>query len=440
MTVITRFAPSPTGYLHVGNVRTALINWLFARANGGKFILRIDDTDLERSKQEYTDGIFRDLEWLGLHWDEVHYQSKRTELHEHVKNQLIDAGRLYPCFETTEELEIKKKTALARNMPPIYDRAALKLDKARIAELMTQTSPHYRFLMHEGPIDWHDNIKGNVHFEGRNIGDPVLIRANGTMTYMIASIADDVDLKITDIIRGEDHITNSAVQIQMFEALKANPPNLSHLALLQAKDGEISKRIGGFDIATLASNDIHPMSINSFLAKIGTSQPTEFRRSLKELVDEFSLSNFNKAPTTYHLVELERINEKLTHNLSYQEAKDYLDDKIDEEFWSQVQPNLKSIKDADMWWKICRTPLEPSSPDLDFTTQAAELLPAGEFDETTWNLWTKKLIEATGRKGKDLFTPLRLALTGQEQGPELRNLLPMIGRNKVLQRLRGLVA
>ncbi len=436
MSTITRFAPSPTGYLHVGNIRTALINWLFARAKGGKFILRIDDTDRERSKQEYIDGILRDMEWLGLHWDEIYYQSKRTDLHESAKNKLIESGRLYPCFESTEELEVKKKVALSRNLPPIYDRSALKLTTEERQMLAAKTNPHYRFLMNESSIDWDDAIKGDMHFDPKNIGDPVLIRADGTMTYMIASVADDIDLRITDIIRGEDHITNSAVHIQMFAALGALPPRFGHLALLKAKDGEISKRLGGFDIASLRDAGIHPMAINSFLAKIGTSAPVEFRHNLDELVAELSLASFSKAPTTYNIVELERINTKLTRDLGYMEAKQYMSDAIPEEFWYRVRPNLELARDAQDWWNICSDEFSPKIVDAEFVAKAASLLPdADNWDENTWNIWVDKIKTETGRSGKELFRPIRLALTGEEHGPELKNLLPILGRDKVLKRL-----
>lgn len=437
MSIVTRFAPSPTGYLHVGNIRTALINWLFARASGGKFILRIDDTDKERSKQIYTDAIFRDLEWLGLNWDEVYYQSERMDLYESAKNKLIECARLYPCFETSEELIVKKKTQLARNLPPIYDRAALKLDKSKIEGLQSTHPAHWRFFINHDRIEWDDGIKQVTTFEGKNISDPVLIRTDGSMTYMIASVVDDIDLKITDIIRGEDHITNSAIQIQLFEALKSQSPKLSHLALLAAKDAEISKRIGGFDIATLRESGIHPMTINSFLMKIGTSEPIEPRYALKQLVTELNLKNFNKSPTNYHLNELQRLNEKVIHNLDYSDIKNFVDIDFDETFWLKVRPNLRSINDVKIWWAICCEILKPIITDLDFTVKAAELLPEGEFRENTWDIWIAKIVEETSRKGRNLYGPLRLALTGLEEGPELRNMLMILKRDVAIKRLKG---
>jgi glutamyl-tRNA synthetase len=437
--VITRFAPSPTGLLHVGNVRTALINWLFARASGGKFILRIDDTDMQRSKREYADAILRDLEWLGLYWDEIHYQSERTEIHLATQKRLIESGRLYPCFETQEELEIKKKIALSRNLPPIYDRSALKFSASELAELCSKTVPHYRFLMLHEKISWHDGIKGDIEFDGGNISDPVFVRADGSMTYMIATVADDIALGITDIIRGEDHITNSAVHLQMFEALGAQRPSLAHLALLRSAEGEISKRLGGFDIASLRESGMHPMAINSFLAKIGGSDSVEVRGSLQELVGEFSISKFSKSPTTYNLSELERLNERLIHSLSFREARPYLSDVISEEFWHKVRPNLKTCREAQDWWNICMQELDVAATlDLEFTRQAADLLPEGEINQQTWDAWIAQIKQATDRSGKNLFMPLRVALTGQQYGPELRDLLPILGRSKILGRLRGL--
>jgi glutamyl-tRNA synthetase len=415
------------------------VNWLFARAHGGKFILRIDDTDTQRSKQEYTDAIMRDLEWLGITWDAVYYQSQRLDLHISKQQRLVADARLYPCFETQEELEIKKKIALSRNLPPIYDRTSLKLSEQEIAVLQQSRAPHYRFLMLHEKIEWHDGIKGDLAFEGSNIGDPVFVRADGTMTYMIATVADDVDLGITNIIRGEDHITNSAVHLQMFDALGSKRPNMAHLALLRSADGGISKRLGGFDIASLRESGIHPMAINSFLAKIGGSDSVEVRKSLDDLISEFALSKFSKSPTTYSLVELERLNTKLTHSMSFAEAHHFLPKEVDEEFWHKVRANLNSCHDAIDWWKICMEPLSMAySDDLDFTKQAADLLPIGEITTDTWDIWIEAIKGATDRSGKALFMPLRMALTGQAHGPELRDLLPALGREKIVGRLYGL--
>lgn len=436
--VITRFAPSPTGLLHVGNARTALINWLFAKANGGKFILRIDDTDKERSRPEFEDAIKRDLEWLGLEWDEIYHQSKRLELYEDAKNQMIKNGRLYPCYETQEELEIKKKIALNRNLPPQYDRAALKLPAEEKAKFEARgVLPHYRFLLSEQPIGWEDGVRGTIHFDPKNIGDPVLVRGDGTMTYMIASVVDDIDFKITNIIRGEDHITNSAIHIQMFEALQAQPPNFAHLSLIKHSEGKISKRVGGFDIASLREMGIQPIALNSFLTKMGSSDPIEYRKSLSELIQEFSLKKFSKAPATYDLLDLERLNKKLIHNLTFSEAKASLPPQVDEQFWDTVKVNLNTIEEIQQWWTICNEKITPIIQDIEFTKEAAKYLPEGQWDDTTWDDWIKALKQATGRTGADLFMPLRKALTGMEHGPELKKLLPILGREKTVSRLKG---
>lgn len=435
MSIVTRFAPSPTGYLHVGNIRTCLINWLYTRANHGKFILRIDDTDRERSKPEYIDAIKEDLEWLGLYWDEIFFQSDRLDLYEDAKNKYIESKRLYPCFESPEELEVKKKTLLSRNLPPIYDRAALKISDEEKSAL---DNPHYRFFIDDNPIEWNDGIRGHMHFEAKNISDPILVRTNGLMTYAIASVVDDIDFGITNIIRGEDHLSNSAVHIQMFEALGSKAPEFAHLSSLKTKDGKISKRLGGFDIRSLREAGVHPMALLSFLAKLGSSDPVEYRLSIDEVISEFSLKKFGKAPANYDFTELERVNAKLIHHLPYDKAKQYfINNDINEVFWESVKLNLTSIKEVNTWWQICKEPLRPKIDDIDFTREISAMLPEGEWDESTWNEWVSTIKSKTGKKGKELFMPIRLALTGMDKGPELKTLLPILGRDKVIARLNG---
>lgn len=439
--IITRFAPSPTGYLHVGNVRTALVNYLFTKANGGKFILRIDDTDRERSKDEYVEGIKQDLTWLGLEWDEIFYQSKRMEKYEAAKEKMIASGRLYPCYESHEELEVKKKTLLSRNLPPIYDRSALKLTEAEKKKFEEQgIKPHWRFKLEGDVIEWEDGVRGRIHFETKHISDPVVIRADGTMTYMIATVVDDIDLKISQIIRGEDHISNSAVHIQMFEALGATPPHFAHLSLLKSKEGEMSKRVGGFDIRALRESGIHPMAILSMLAKMGTSDPIEFKEDLQTLVKEFALSKFGKATANYDLAEVERVNSKLLHHISFAQIKPYLTEEIDESFWLLARGNLKNINEIADWWKICRKELAPIIEDKELLELSATLLPTGNWDQETWNTWINAVKEKSGKGGKALFMPIRLALTGMDNGPELKYLLPHIGYEKAKKRLTGQVA
>lgn len=434
MTIITRFAPSPTGMLHIGNARTAIVNWLYARKYGGKFILRIDDTDTGRSKKEYEDAIISDLKWLGITWDETFSQSSRMEKYEDVKRHLIDIGRLYECYETPEELEVKRKLQLSAHMPPIYDRAALRLTQDQKEKLKAQgRKPHYRFLMSDSSIEWNDMVKGPMRYESAHIGDPILVREDGSMTYMICSCVDDVDYKISHIIRGEDHLTNTAIQIQILEALGAQLPYFGHLSLVNQREGKISKRIGGFEIDSLRENGVEAMTINSFFSTIGTSDPVKLFGNMKELTAHFDITKFSKSPTTYLPEELDRLNHKLIMELSYSDVKERLNG-ISEDFWLAVRANIKSVEDAKEWWDICNGSPERSNLDEDYLKTAAMLLPEGEITENTWQEWTKKISSETGRAGKDLFMPLRLALTGMESGPELKALLPIMGRGKVLER------
>lgn len=440
MSVVTRFAPSPTGLLHVGNVRTALIAWLFARSNGGKFILRIDDTDQSRSEDQYVDGIQKDLRWLGLDWDEMFFQSSRIELYEEAKQRLIADGRLYPCYETPEELSIKKKTLLSRNLPPIYDRAALKLTSQQHSSFEEQgIKAHWRFLLDDADINWEDGIRGKMHFIAANLSDPVLFRADGTMTYNLASVVDDIKLGITHIIRGEDHLSNSATHIQLFKALGAPSPQFIHTSLLSSKDKEISKRLGGFDIESLRNIGMEPMAINSFLAKLGSSDSVEYRLNLNELIKEFDLKKFSKAPANYDQADLERLNTKLLHHLDYSAVVHRLRaeklDYITEEFWEMARGNINTLGDIAAWWKIYNGEFEIKLIDQEFTNQISVLLPPEPWDGKTWDNWIASIKQATARSGSPLFMPIRLAITGQETGPELRALLPILGRQKVLARL-----
>lgn len=446
MPVITRFAPSPTGLLHVGNARTALINWLYTRSHNqdGKVILRIDDTDVERSKKEYELKIIEDLKWLGLDWDEKFNQSDRFDRYEEAKHHLIKTGRLYPCYETVEELALKRKIQLSNNMPPIYDRASLKLTDKQKAELEASgIKPHWRFLMKEGTINWNDKIRGEMSFNAANLSDPIIERADGTKTYTLCSVVDDIDYSITNIIRGEDHIANSATHIQIFEALDApHIPTFAHLSLLTAKGAEISKRIGGFDIESLKAHGIEPMAINSMLAKMGTSDPIEYRMHIQELINEFSFKKFGKASVTYDIDDLKRLNSKIVRNLDYDDVKDRLNAKgmgdITKNFWDVVKRNINTVDEIQEWWIICNMKVEPKIINLEFTTMSASLLPKGvEWDENTWNNWLTEVKKHTDLKNKELFSPIRLALTGLEHGPELKFLLPLIGYDKAFARLTG---
>lgn len=444
MKVKTRFAPSPTGNLHVGNVRTALINYILALKMGGDFILRIDDTDLVRSKKEYEDSIVKDLKWLGFNWNEIYHQSKRLDKYEIVKNNLINAGRLYECFETQEELEIKRRFLLSSGKPPIYDRSALKLTKEQKKDYINiGRKPHYRFKLNEGDIEWIDLIKGRVHFNSSNLSDPILIREDGSMTYMLCSTVDDSEMGITHIIRGEDHVSNTAIQVQLFEAIGSYPPEFGHLSLVKSKDSKISKRDGGYEISSLREDKfIDEMAVNSFFSNLGTSNQIIAYKSLQELVDNFDIANFSKSPTTYLENDLEILNHKLLIQLEFNDVKDKLSkiglNKIDANFWNAIRPNLKTIMDAKYWWDICHNYSIASinTEDKDFLISACELLPEGILNEGSWKIWTALLKQKTGRSGKNLFMPLRQVITGMTHGPELNNLLPLIGRDEIINRIK----
>lgn len=442
MIVRTRFAPSPTGMLHIGNARTAIINWLYAKKYGGEFILRIDDTDLARSKEEFAQAIMEDLKWLGLNWDGTFRQSEKIARYEEVKKQLIASGRLYPCYETPEELEMKRGLQLKSGHPPIYDRAALKLTEEQKQKYNEQgRAPHYRFLVNHNKIMWHDMVKGDIQYDGANLSDPIIIREDGSMTYMLCSTIDDVDSAITHIIRGEDHISNTAIQMQIFEALEATAPIVGHLSLVKSKEDKISKRVGGFEIASLRTQaKLEPMAINSFLSLIGTSEQVVPCKNMEMLLAKFSISHFSKSSTTYMPEELERLNHKLIINLEYSEVKEELDvlglTALQEQFWYAVRPNLHTIADIQLWWRVCHEHVvNIRDEDREYLRSAADLLPIGEINDSTWNNWTKIISAETGKRGKELFLPLRLAITGLTEGPELSTLLPLIGREEILHRL-----
>ncbi|HEU5048014.1 MAG TPA: glutamate--tRNA ligase [Rickettsiales bacterium] len=435
MTVFVRFAPSPTGYLHAGNIRTALVNYLFARAAGGRFMLRLDDTDTERSKAEYEAAIEEDLRWLGMQWDDFKKQSDRFTSYEQAKQKLIASGRLYPCYETAAELDMQRKLQAGRGQPPIYNRAALQLTPEQKAKYEAEGhKPHYRFLLEDKPIVWNDLVRGEVRFQGAHVSDPVLIREDGVPLYTLASVVDDGEMGITHILRGEDHVSNTAVQFQIFEALGFTPPQFGHLALLKTKEGELSKRVGGNDIRGLREAGIEPMTINSLLAKLGTSDPVEPFTDMKELIESFDIKKFGRAAANYDPQELERLNEKLLHKLPFSSVKERLS-FADEPFWLSIRANLKTLAEAKSWWDIIHGEVNAPVVDASYLQDALALLPPEPWDETAWGTWTKAISAKTGRKGKELFLPLRLALTGVEHGPEMKQLLPLIGYNKVAQRL-----
>ncbi|WP_064429040.1 glutamate--tRNA ligase [Rickettsia sp. Tenjiku01] len=441
--VITRFAPSPTGMLHVGNIRAALLNWLYAKKHNGQFILRFDDTDLERSKQEYKDAIEEDLKFLKINWDQTFNQLSRLSRYDAIKNLLLDKKRLYACYETPEELELKRKFQLSKGLPPIYDRASLNLTEEQAKKYIEQgRKPHYRFLVNHEPISWHDMIKGEVKYDGKALSDPIVIRADGSMTYMLCSVIDDIDYDITHIIRGEDHVNNTAIQIQMFDALNTTPPTFGHLSLIINKDEKISKRVGGFEIATLRKEiGIEAMAIASFFSLLGSSAQILPYKSMEKLANQFEISSFSKSPTIYQPEDLERLNHKLLISLDFDTVKERLKEidaeYIDENFWLSVSPNLQKLRDVKDWWKIChQTPnVENLNLDKEYLKQAAALLPKGEITKDSWSIWTKEITNITGRKGKELFLPLRLALTARKSGPEIASVLPLIDREEIIKRL-----
>jgi len=443
MTVTVRFAPSPTGRLHVGNARVALINWLFARKQGGLFILRIDDTDLERSTKEFEAAIETDLRWLGLAWDRKENQSARMQRYDEAAERLKASGRLYPCYETPEELEYKRKRQLAKGQPPVYDRAALRLTDAERAALEAEgRRPHWRFKLKEAEdVRWDDLVRGPCHYHAAHLSDPVLIRADGTALYTLPSVVDDAEMGVTHVIRGEDHVTNTAAQIQLFQALGAKPPEFAHLSLLTGADGEgLSKRLGSFSLGELRSSGIEAMALDSLLARLGSSDAIGTAPDLAHLVQSFDIGHFSRATPKFDPVELTHLNAKLLHEMPFALAHPRLQAlgiDADEEFWLAVRGNLTLLSGAADWWKICRAAVEPVIEDAGFAAQAAEMLPAEPWSIDTWKSWTQTVQAASGRKGRDLYHPLRLALTGRGDGPELKVLLPLIGRERALARLHG---
>lgn len=448
MTVAVRFAPSPTGRLHVGNLRLALVNWLFARRHGGDFLLRMDDTDAERSTEEFAKGIEADLAWMGLTWDRFARQSDRLARYEEVADQLRAAGRLYPCYETPEELSLKRASLVSQGRPPIYDRAALRLTDADKARLESQgRKPHWRFKLEHEPVEWTDGVRGAQRFHGRDLTDPVLIREDGYPLYTLSSVVDDADLGITDVIRGEDHVTNTAVQTQIFVAIGAAVPRFAHLPLLTDAAGQgLSKRLGSLSIGSLRDDEgVEALALASLLAKLGTSDPIEARASLDELVAEFDIAKVSRATARFDPEDLYRLNAKTLHVLPFDAVRGRLEalgmTGVEEEaFWLTVRPNLTKLEDAREWWQVTHAPVAPVIEDAEMLAAAAGLLPAEPWDETTWGAWTAAVKDATGRKGKALFHPLRLALTARDKGPELKNLLPLIGRDRALARLAGRTA
>lgn len=436
---ITRFAPSPTGRLHVGNIRTALHNWMLSRKSGGDFILRIDDTDVERSKEEYVEAIRADLAWLGIEADREERQSARLDAYETAFARLHEAGRVYPAYETAQELELKRKIQLGRGMPPIYDRAALKLSEEDRAEKEAQgIQPHWRFkLDHEEQIAWEDGVRGPQKFDPAQLSDPVIRRADGSWLYMLPSTVDDVDMGVTQVLRGEDHVSNTAVQIQMFTAMGATPPTFAHEALLVGKEGKLSKRLGSLGCDAFRDRGIEPEAIIALLARLGTSLPVEPIADRAKLLETFDLSTFGRAPAKFDDGDLDRINTAIVHAMPYDAVKHRLPAGMDAAGWHAVQPNISTLNEVGEWWRLVTGPIEQpefSDEDRAYLAQATQTL---DWGDDPWGALTSALKEATGRKGKALFLPLRQALTGMNHGPDMGELLPLIGENEARTRLES---
>ncbi len=432
---VTRFAPSPTGYIHVGNLRTALFNYLIARKSGGQFVLRIDDTDPERSKEEYVDAIKQDLEWLGLTWDRVERQSDRLDRYAEAADKLREMGRFYEAFETPTELDLKRKKLLNMHKPPVYDRSALDLSVEEKEALRAERGNGvWRFKLDHERIEWTDGILGDVSIDAASVSDPVLIRADGQVLYTIASVCDDMDMGVTHVVRGNDHVTNTATQIQMIRALGGTPPEFAHHSLLTGPQGEsLSKRLGTLALRDLREQGVEPEALLSLMARLGSSQPVELRASLEEIADGFETTQFGSAPTKFDVQDLFPLTARKLHGLSLADVADDVAaagvpaDKA-ELFWKVCRENITVRGDLAGWWKLFRDGAEPlvADEDKEFIAQSMALLPDGPFDADTWSNWTKAVKEATGRKGKGLFMPLRKAITGQERGPDMSDVMQLV--------------
>ena len=441
MTVTTRFAPSPTGRLHVGNIRTALHNWLWARKQGGRFLLRIDDTDQARSEEAFVTAIREDLAWLGLDVDGEQRQSARFGAYEAALERLRAAGRVYPAWETAQELELKRKIQLGRGKPPVYDRAALALTDADRAGFEAEgRRPHWRFkLDHEAPIEWTDLIRGPQHLDPALLSDPVVRREDGTWLYMLPSVVDDAEMGVTHVVRGEDHVTNTGLQLQMFAALGAPAPAFAHEALLTGSEGKLAKRLGSTGVEAMREAGIEPEALIAKLARIGTSLPVEPIADRAPLIAGFDFASFGRAPARFDLAELEGLNARIVHQLPFARVRDRLPAGMAEADWDAIRPNLKSVAEAGQWWEILHGHVEQTAAaeDREFLAAAAEAAESLDWAESPWPQLVARLKEVTGRAGKPLFHPLRRALTGRDSGPEMAALLPLIGRGESIARLRA---
>ena len=432
---VTRFAPSPTGYIHVGNLRTALMNYLIARKSGGQFILRLDDTDQERSKQEYADGIMHDLDWLGLHWDRVEKQSLRMDRYREAADQLRGVGRFYECFETPVELDLKRKKQLNMGRPPVYDRTSLRLTEAEKTAFRAEgRAGYWRFQLDQNRIEWPDGVLGPISIDAASVSDPVLIRADGQILYTFASSVDDIDMGVSFIVRGSDHVTNTATQIQIMQAMGGTPPNFAHHSLLTGPQGEeLSKRLGVLALRDLRARGVEPLALLSLMARLGSSKPVELAGSMEELIAGFDVESFGAAPTKFNDEDLFPLTRAHVQSLPLTAVADRVAalgvpaDKA-ELFWHVAKANITVLADLDGWWHLFRDGATPliDPEDADFVAQALTLLPPKPWTHDTWGQWTETVKQATGRKGKTLFRPLRRALTGLDAGPEMADVMPLL--------------
>ncbi len=431
---ITRFAPSPTGWLHIGNLRAALFNYAIARQAGGTFILRIDDTDPERSKQEYVDGIKRDLDWLGFAWDRVEHQSVRMEQYMVAKAEFIESGRLYECFETPVELDLKRKKQLNMGKPPVYDRAALALTDAEKTRLRDERGSHWRFKLDHQRIEWDDGILGPLSLDAASVSDPVLIKNSGQVLYTLASVVDDVEMGVTDVVRGSDHVTNTATQIQIMQAAGGAVPMFGHHSLLTGPDGEgLSKRLGALALRDLRAQGISAMAIMSLMARLGSADPVELRGSVDEIIAGFDLSRFGSAPTKFDPADLMPLTARHLATLPASKVEDALTAggvplELQDKVWTVIKDNIATLDDIGGWWAVFsgQSTGVVSGEDVEFVQEALALLPDAPYNADTWSAWTAAVKEATGRKGKALFMPLRLAVTGRAKGPEMADVMALM--------------
>lgn len=440
MTTVTRFAPSPTGLLHLGNIRTALINWLYARTNNGKFILRIDDTDLERSKDEYISQIKYDLDWLGIDFDETFNQSSRFDRYREQFEKLKADGRIYPCYETPEELERKRKLLIAAGAKQVYDRSAMELTDQQKKDYEAEgRKPHWRFLLKTERMKWDDLLKGEIDIDLTSLSDPVLFREDGVPLYTFSSAVDDIDYGITNVIRGDDHTSNTAVQVEIINALDQNKITFAHHALLKASSGDkLSKRDNVISISSFREANMEPISILSLLATIGTSNSIELKDNIDQIKSEFKLSTISTSPGRIEIDVLNALNKKQVQKYNFSEIEERLkkiDEKIDQKFWETIRGNLNVVEDIKQWTDIVFNSETIKPSDKDYIKIAMELIPDDPWNDETWGLWTSAIKEKTGRKGKELFLPLREAFTGLNHGPEMKLLIQLLGREKIIERV-----